>query len=78
MEYRFSRRSSHVEESFIVEIFKYLQDKEMISFSGGFPNPESFPVNQLKEASNKVFELDGKSILQYALTESNKPFRKFI
>lgn len=49
MEYRFARRSSHVEDSFIVEIFKYLQDKEMISFSGGFPNPESFQLNNLNK-----------------------------
>jgi 2-aminoadipate transaminase len=78
MEYRFSKRSSRVEDSFIVEIFKYLQDKEMISFSGGFPNPESFPVEQLKQASNKVFDLDGKSILQYSQTEGYKPLRQFI
>ena len=78
MDYRFAIRSSHVEDSFIVEIFKYLQDKEMISFSGGFPNPESFPVEQLKHASNKVFELDGKAVLQYALTEGYKPLRQFI
>ena len=78
MDYRFAKRSNHVEDSFIVEIFKYLQDKEMISFSGGFPNPESFPVDQLKHASNKVFELDGKAVLQYALTEGYKPLRQFI
>lgn len=78
MEYRFARRSSHVEDSFIVEIFKYLQYKEMISFSGGFPNPESFPVEQLKHASNKVFESDGKAVLQYALTEGYKPLRQYI
>jgi 2-aminoadipate transaminase len=78
MEYRFSKRSSRVEDSFIVEIFKYLQDKEMISFSGGFPNPDSFPVEQLKQASNKVFDLDGKSILQYSQTEGYKPLRQFI
>lgn len=78
MDYRFAKRSSHVEDSFIVEIFKYLQDKEMISFSGGFPNPESFPVDQLKHASNKVFESDGKAVLQYALTEGYKPLRQFI
>jgi len=78
MEYRFAKRVSRVEDSFIVEIFKYLQDKEMISFSGGFPNPDSFPVEQLKQASNKVFDIDGKSILQYSQTEGYKPLRQFI
>jgi len=78
MEYRFARRSGRVEDSFIVEIFKYLQDKEMISFSGGFPNPDSFPVDQLKAASLKVFESSGKDVLQYSQTEGYAPFREFI
>jgi 2-aminoadipate transaminase len=78
MEYRFARRSDRVEDSFIVEIFKYLQDKEMISFSGGFPNPDSFPVEALKAASQKVFESSGKNVLQYAQTEGYAPLREFI
>jgi 2-aminoadipate transaminase len=78
MEYRFARRSDSVEDSFIVEIFKYLQDKAMISFSGGFPNPDSFPVDQLKAASQKVFESNGKEVLQYAQTEGYAPLREFI
>lgn len=78
MDYRFAKRSSRVEDSFIVEIFKFLQDKDMISFSGGFPNPDSFPVDQLKAASQKVFESDGKMILQYAQTEGYGPLREFI
>ncbi len=78
MNYHFSKRSNCVEDSFIVEVFKYLEDPEMISFSGGFPNPNSFPVNELKNASNKVFELDGKSVLQYSLTEGYLPLRQLI
>lgn len=78
MDYRFAQRTACVEDSFIVEIFKYLQDKDMISFSGGFPNPDSFPVEALKLASNKVFELDGKLVLQYAQTEGYQPLREFI
>lgn len=78
MEYRFARRSDRVEDSFIVEIFKYLQDEEMISFSGGFPNPDSFPVDALKTASQKVFESSGKQVLQYAQTEGYEPLREFI
>ncbi len=78
MAYRFAKRSNHVEDSFIVEVFKYLKDDQMISFSGGFPNPESFPVKQLKNASNTVFDNDGKSVLQYSHTEGYQPLRQFI
>lgn len=78
MAYRFSARSGKVEDSFIVEIFKYLQDKDMISFSGGFPNPASFPVQALKQASVAVFDEDGPLALQYAQTEGHQPLREFI
>lgn len=78
MDYRFAKRTACVEDSFIVEIFKYLQDKAMISFSGGFPNPDSFPVEALRHASNTVFEQEGKSVLQYAQTEGYHPLREFI
>jgi len=78
MDYRFSKRSGRVEDSFIVEIFKYLQDKTMISFSGGFPNPDSFPVEALKQASQAVFKESGKQVLQYAQTEGYLPLRTFI
>jgi len=78
MSHRFAARSFRVEDSFIVEIFKYLQDKEMISFSGGFPNPDSFPIEALRKASDIVFRQEGKSVLQYAQTEGYLPLRQFI
>ena len=78
MDYRFARRARLTQDSFITEIFKYLQDKEVISFSGGFPNPATFPLNELHASAEKVFLKEGSSVLQYATTNGDLDLRKFI
>jgi 2-aminoadipate transaminase len=78
MEIKFSKRSAKVKKSFIREIFKVLDQPDMISLSGGFPNPDSFPVSAIAAASAKVLASDGKSVLQYSSTEGYVPLRKYI
>ncbi len=78
MEIQFSRRSKNVKKSFIREIFKVLDQPDMISLSGGFPNPNSFPVQAIADAAVKVLQNDGKHVLQYASTEGYVPLRKYI
>lgn len=78
MDYRFARRARLTQDSFITEIFKYLQDKEVISFSGGFPNPATFPLRELQASAEKVFLKEGSSVLQYATTNGDLDLRKFI
>jgi 2-aminoadipate transaminase len=74
----FSDRISDVPKSFIREILKVAVDEEIISFAGGLPNRELFPVNELKEAANLVFEKSGASALQYSSSEGMPELRKFI
>lgn len=78
MKYQFAKRMANVKKSFIREIFKVLENREVISFSGGFPNPESFPVEGIALASQTVLAEDGKRILQYSSTEGYMPLRKMI
>ena len=78
MALRFAKRMSKAKKSFVREIFKYLGDPEMISFSGGFPNPASFPVDGIKEAAVKVLESDGANVLQYSSSEGYLPLRQYI
>lgn len=75
---QFSDRIKVVKKSFIREIFKYLDVEGMISFSGGFPNPESFPIQAISDATQKVLAEDGKKILQYSGTEGYLPLRQWI
>ncbi|WP_414469500.1 PLP-dependent aminotransferase family protein [Methanobacterium sp. ACI-7] len=74
----FADRMSNVHKSFIREILKVTEDKNIISFGGGLPNPRSFPVRDIKEAVSKVLDECGDEILQYSTTEGHLPLREYI
>lgn len=78
MPLRTARRMSKAKKSFVREIFKFLGDPEMISFSGGFPNPASFPIEGIKAAAVKVLDQDGANVLQYSSSEGYLPLRQYI
>ncbi|WP_019613445.1 PLP-dependent aminotransferase family protein [Psychromonas ossibalaenae] len=74
----FSNRISGVPPSFIREILKVAVDPSIISFAGGLPNRDLFPVDALQKATNDIFNDDGKDILQYSSTEGYLPLREMI
>jgi len=74
----FSNRIASVPPSFIREILKVAVDPQIISFAGGLPNRDLFPVQALQKATNDIFEEDGKDILQYTGTEGYLPLREMI
>ncbi|WP_230321458.1 aminotransferase-like domain-containing protein [Planococcus salinarum] len=51
------------------------EQPDLISFAGGLPAPELFPVEALKKASEAVFTEDGPVSLQYSPTEGYSPLR---
>lgn len=74
----FSDRIHDVPRSFIREILKASLDAEMISFAGGLPNRKFFPVDELREATERVFEIHGTSCLQYSNSEGLIELRRYI
>ena len=78
MENTFSDRIADVPKSFIREILKVTIDNSIISFAGGLPNRQFFPVKGLQKAANDVFEEAGSEILQYANSEGYLGLRQFI
>ena len=74
----FSNRISSVPPSFIREILKVAVDPQIISFAGGLPNCDLFPVEALQKATNDIFDDDEKDILQYTGTEGYLPLRELI
>lgn len=78
MESIFADRFSDVPRSFIREILKVTLDHSIISFAGGLPNREFFPVEELKQAANKVFDLHGNDVLQYGNSEGYGELRELI
>lgn len=78
MSEKFARRMETVHRSFIREILKVTADPEIISFAGGLPNPELFPVDAMDKASQEVFANIGASALQYSTTEGDAGLRAII
>lgn len=78
MAVRFADRMGKVEGSAIRELLKLTARPEVISFAGGMPAPELFPVEEMKKVSVAVLEEQGKVALQYTTTEGYLPLREKI
>jgi 2-aminoadipate transaminase len=74
----FSDRIADVPRSFIRDILKIAVQSDVISFAGGLPNRNLFPVEQLQASTNKVFELFGRQALQYGESEGLPQLREYI
>ncbi|MFA5265762.1 MAG: PLP-dependent aminotransferase family protein, partial [Opitutaceae bacterium] len=74
----FSRRIAGVRTSFIREILKVTGNPEVISFAGGLPSPELFPIAEIAEVTAKVLKDQGRLALQYSTTEGFLPLREWI
>ena len=54
----FAQRMNNIQKSFIREILKVIKQDDVISFAGGLPNPNFFPVEGIKKATEKVDVLE--------------------
>jgi len=61
--------------SAIREILAVTQRPEIISFAGGLPAPDLFPIKEIKAASDVVFDEAGSTALQYGPTDGWAPLR---
>ncbi len=75
---RFAKRMEALKASEIREILKVTQRPEVISFAGGLPAPELFPVQALSDVTRKILEEEGTRALQYSTTEGHPPLRSWI
>ena len=75
---RYALRAQGITSSIIREILKLTQRPEVISFAGGLPAAEYFPVQRFQEASQRVLEKDAARALQYSPTEGYPPLRELL
>ncbi len=75
---RFAKRTEGLTSSIIRELLKYTQDPEVISFAGGMPAPQVFPVAEVEAACHKVLSEQGRLALQYSATEGYLPLREML
>lgn len=75
---QFSSRMSQLKGSAIRELLALANKPEVLSFAGGMPAPELFPVDKIKAATDAVLEEQGKIALQYSSTNGFEHFRQQI
>jgi 2-aminoadipate transaminase len=75
---RFAQRMQGVSGSAIRELLKLTEKPEILSFAGGLPAPEVFPLAEVDAAVHRVLTLHGRSALQYSTTEGYLPLRELL
>jgi len=78
MALNYAKRMDNIRASEIRELLKLTQKPEVISFAGGLPAPELFPVEEFKRVTAEVLEENGTAALQYGPTEGYLPLREQI
>jgi 2-aminoadipate transaminase len=76
MEIRFARRMGAVKPSTIREILKVTEQADIISFAGGLPAPELFPIAEVAASCERVLREGGPGALQYGPSEGFAPLRE--
>ena len=70
-----SKLARRTERSVIRELLKLTRPGNVISFAGGLPDPDTFPIAELQDVTREVLETEGKTALQYATTEGDPVLR---
>ena len=73
-----AQRAKGMKSSAIRELLKITQLPDVISFAGGLPAPELFPVREIEEACSYLLRHDPKLALQYSTTEGHPPLREYL
>jgi 2-aminoadipate transaminase len=77
-DYRYAQRTQRMKASAIRELLKLTEQSDVISFAGGLPAPDVFPVEEFRRACNYVLDNQGALALQYGSTDGYVPLREMI
>ncbi len=75
---RFAHRTQRMKGSAIRELLKLTERPEVISFGGGMPAPEIFPVEEVNKACDRILKNYSDKALQYGTTEGYNPLREML
>lgn len=78
MNQQLARRMFNLKASEIREMLKITEQQDVISFAGGLPAPELFPIKDIEDAVLSVLKKEGSKALQYSTTEGYPPLRQWI
>jgi 2-aminoadipate transaminase len=71
-------RTAGMQSSAIREILKLTQQPGVISFAGGLPASEFFPLEEIEAACSVIVRQDGNRALQYTVTEGHPPLKAYL
>lgn len=77
-QFKFSKRVPADGTDAVGAILQTAADPKIISFAGGLPAPELFPVKEMKAAVDKVFEEHGQEAMQYGAAKGVTALREVI
>lgn len=74
----YSQRTHSMKSSAVRELLKLTEQPDVISFAGGLPAPDAFPVAEIAAAAQRILTESGPTALQYGTTEGYTPLRQLI
>lgn len=75
---RLARRMASMPPSAVREILKVAEQPDVLSFAGGLPAPELFPIEPIAAAYAETLTDEGRAALQYSTTEGFGPLREWV
>ena len=78
MAVKYAKRMDLFKKSELGEILKLIEKPEIISFAGGLPASELFPVEEMKKVAVKVLDENGEEALQYSGSQGYLPLGNHI
>jgi 2-aminoadipate transaminase len=73
-----ARRSARLNPSIIREILKVTEQPGVLSMAGGLPSADTFPVDAIRAACERVLTDTPREALQYAASEGFGPLRDWV
>jgi 2-aminoadipate transaminase len=77
-EWRYAQHLRWMTSSAIRELLKVTEQPDFISFAGGLPAPEAFPIDEVARVAQRLIQQQGAQALQYGATEGYMPLREWI
>lgn len=75
---RFAKRLAGFSSQVISQILQLTQQPDIISFAGGMPSADAFPIDELAELAEQAIAEHRTAVLQYGVTEGFYPLREWI
>ena len=78
MSWTLAQRAHRMNPSVLRELLKVTEQPGIINLAGGLPSPQTFPIEAIAQATQKVLTDDGQGALQYAASEGYGPLREWV